>query len=103
MTDNDFPELSFEYPFDELAQIEAKTRGFLSDATVRLPDGTRYPLFFYDPIRLSQELKSESETGRMCVAEPGMIVVPEVTLDNMQKAVGRLWREGFFNSLKSLV
>jgi hypothetical protein len=39
--------------------------------------------------------------GRPFFTEPNMIVVPEVTLDAIQKAVATLWHEGAFRHLKS--
>ena len=35
---------------------------------------------FYDPVRLQQDLEEEVKAGRPLIAEPGMIVIPEITL-----------------------
>ena len=95
-----FPRLVFRYPFDEAAAYEAEARGYLAYAVVELSNGTRYPVVFYDPVRLQQDLEVEVGEGRAFIAEPGMIVVPEVTIARMQDAIERLSQNGFFDSLK---
>ncbi len=77
-------------------------RGYLAYSSVEIGNGARYPVVFYDPIRLQQDLEVEAGDGRAFIAEPGMIVVPEVTLDRMQAAIERLFQDGFFDSLRSL-
>ena len=96
-----FPRLVFKYPFDEAAAYDAEARGYLAYAVVELNNGTRYPVVFYDPVRLQQDLEVEAREGRAFIAEPGMIVVPEVTLARMQDAIDRLSQDGFFDSLRS--
>jgi len=61
-------------------------------------DGSRHRLTFYDVTRLSQTLDDESRTGRPFLADPGLIVLTEVTLANMEGAVRVLAKEGFFDS-----
>ena len=96
-----FPRLVFKYPFDEAAAYDAEARGYLAYAAVELDNGTRYPVVFYDPVRLQQDLEVETGEGRAFIAEPGMIVVPEVTLARMQDAIERLFQSGYFDSLRS--
>jgi hypothetical protein len=69
---------------------------------VELEDGSRYSVFFYDPVRLAQELNDEVELGRSCIAEPGMIVISEVTEVNVRAAVAQLHREGWFAHLQPI-
>jgi hypothetical protein len=98
MADNVVPKLVFRHPFDAMAAHDAEVRGYLGYAAVELKDGKRYPVVFYDPIRLQQDLEVETGEGRAFIAEPGMIVIPVVTLVRMQEAVLRLCQIGFFNS-----
>src|SRR5262249_36571587 len=56
MADATFPRLAFRYPFDEAAASDAESRGYLSYAFVESRNGTRYPVVFYDPVRLQQDL-----------------------------------------------
>ncbi len=99
---DEYPKLTFQTPFDERAQFEAASRGYLSTVRVQLEDGATYEVVFYDHVRLGQDLEEEVSSGRMCVADPGMIVLPEVTLENIRTAVGRLALEGYFDSLRPL-
>ena len=94
------PKLVFKHPFDAAAAYDAEARGYLGYAAVELSDGTRYPVAFYDPVRLQQDLEVEASEGRAFIAEPGMIVIPEVTLGRMQDAINRLFQNGFFDALK---
>jgi hypothetical protein len=64
-------------------------------------DGSRYRLFFIDPVGLEQELKSNVDSGRLYFAEPNLIVLPEVTTAAITKAVAGLARDGFFQFLKN--
>lgn len=96
----DFPRLHFEYGFDEREAFEAHSRGFRSHVTVEFENGDRFPVFFYDPITLAQDVEREASRGIPCVAEPGMIVIPEITLENMRSAVARVIAEGFFDHVR---
>jgi len=102
VTDSLYPMLVFERPFDEWAQNDARDRGWLGSVSVRTSPDATYKVTFYDTVRLPQDLEYEVETGRMCIAEPGLIVLPEITLENMEKAVHHLAGEGYFAGLKSL-
>jgi hypothetical protein len=102
MTTNEFPTLLFSREFDDLEEYDATSRGCL-DAKVQQQDGRTYPVTFYDCTRLVQDLEYEVSAGRMCIADPGMIVLPEVTLQNMLTAVRALTREGYFEHLRPLV
>lgn len=90
--------LIFLFDFDERAAFEAETRGCLSHVLVDI-EGVRYPVYFYDPIRLQQDLESECENENPFLAETGMIVLPVITLDAMRIAVQRLANRGYFEYL----
>jgi hypothetical protein len=94
--------IAVQFPADYDAQSEFETplRGYLSEVEVE-SDGVRYRLFFIDPVRLEQELKSNVESGRAYFAEPNLIVLSEVTREAMKKAVEGLVRDGFFQHLKT--
>lgn len=93
------PQLIFEHGFNEQDADEAEARGYLSHVTVDLGDGRYYPVIFYDAVRLQQDLEVETKQGTPYVADPGMIVLDTITLENMQKAVLQLSRGGFFSRL----
>jgi hypothetical protein len=91
--------LIFDPSFDDRSLFEAEERGYLSHVKVDV-DGDVYPVTFYDCGRLAQDLEYEVSAGRMCVAEVGMIVLPAVTLVNMQIAVDWLSKVRYFDSLR---
>lgn len=93
------PTLLFTCEFDERTALEVEQKGWFGHAIVSFPDGTRVPVFFYDPVRLSQDLNSVRQAGKACIAEPAMIIVPQVTRDFMEAAVEQLYGEGFFGRL----
>jgi hypothetical protein len=94
------PLVVFPNWFDERAEVEACAKGWLDYVRVDLPDGSRYQVFFYDPVRLQQDLAEQQKLGQPYLAEPGLIVVPEVTPEAIRKAVDGLWRQGYFCHLK---
>jgi len=93
-------DLEFEGGFCDRDEQEARDAGYRGGVTVSLGPGRRYSVTFYDPVRLAQDLATEKSAGAACIAEPGMIVVPEVTKENMRMAVEQLVGEGFFETLK---
>jgi hypothetical protein len=93
--------LVFAREFSEREAMEARDRGYLSHVLVEL-DGHLYPVVFYDPIRLQQDLELNVKHGRTFVADPGMIVITDITIEAMQEAIQRLSQEGYFNYLTPL-
>lgn len=91
--------LVFVGGFSEREAFEANCRGCLSHVLVEVEDRF-FPVFFYDPIRLRQDLETMTANGSPFLAEPGMIVVPEITLEAMQTAAERIYGEGFFEHLR---
>lgn len=89
--------------YDELAEVEAEHKGWLQGVEVELGDGSRYPVHFYDPVRLAQDLEEEAKWDRPFVAEPGMVVIPIVTRAAISQAVEQLATSGFFNHLRPVV
>jgi hypothetical protein len=87
--------------FDERAAFEANLKGWLS-AQVELEDGDRYAVYFSDLIRLQQDLEENVKLGKPCFAEPGLIVLPEVTVEAVEGVVQILWNQGFFANLKAV-
>ena len=86
--------------FDEQALFEIPFKGWLS-AYVESAEGCRYPVYFSDPIRLQQDLEEEVQLGKPYFAMPGLIVLPEVTMEAIEESVQLLWQQGFFTYLKA--
>jgi hypothetical protein len=89
--------LVFASGFDERAAMEAEHRGYLSHVWVLLDRKFKYPVFFYDAVRLAQDLEEYAKSGNAFLAEPAMIVLTAVTLENMFKAASVLAAQGFFD------
>jgi hypothetical protein len=49
--------------YDERAEWEAEQKGWLPGVTVELADGSRYAVFFYEPVRRSQDLEADASGG----------------------------------------
>ena len=90
-----------DYPmwYDARGEWEVESKGWLQGVVVELASGFRYPLFFYDPVRLAQDLEGVDGRPALCIAEPGLVVVPAVTRDAIERAVGELVRRRYFDSL----
>jgi hypothetical protein len=97
------PILSFTCNFDEQTEFEVEKKGFFEHAVACLPDGKRVKVCFVDPIRLARDLESEQELGHISIGEPGLIVIPTVTVENMIRAINELYQNGFFDDLSSLI
>jgi hypothetical protein len=92
----------FPPSYDERAEYETPLKGFLCDVVVRLEDGFRYKLFFTDPARLQQTVEDDFTAGREYYAEPGLMLLPEVTTEAVRRAVTALWRDGCFQQMKPM-
>jgi hypothetical protein len=93
------PELRFVREFSDKDAFEAQARGYLSHVMVEFDGGRIYPIFFYDVVRLQQDLEESVKQGRRFIADAGMIVLEEITPESMKAAVEQLGREGFFDRL----
>jgi hypothetical protein len=94
------PTVIFPDGFNSRTEDEMPLKGYLADVVVRFDDAGRYRLSFIDPIRLGQDLADEVEAGHPYLADPGLVVLPEVTRESICKAVEGLWREGYFAFLR---
>ncbi len=86
--------------YDDRAEFETPSKGWLPGVEVCLEDGSHYQLFFYDPVRLQQTLEDDAQAGRPYLAEPGLVVLPEVTTESIRRAVAGLYENGYFSHLK---
>lgn len=100
--ENEYPKLILPDWFDKRMEDEAPMRGFLSHLQAELENGERYSLFFIDPIRLQQELEVSASTGKPYIAEQGMVVLPEVTMERIKEVLHYLAQDSFFENLKPL-
>jgi hypothetical protein len=88
--------LAFEGELDDRGEYEMQARGYRSHVWAELNDGSRHRLTFYDPTRLEQTLADEERDGRPFFAEPGLVILKEVTRSSMEMAARILAEEGYF-------
>lgn len=82
----------------EIAEYEAMNKGYRKDVIVII-DNKKYRLYITDIIRLHQDFDSEVEEGCMFQNEPNIIIVKEVTKEEIEKTIKNLVKEGFFDKL----
>ena len=92
--------LEFESGWGERDAFETPDRGYRSDVTALLDDGNRYRVYFYDPIRLVQDCEVTFASYPYLTDPGALIVVPEVNLEAMTRAVEALASQGFFDSFR---
>ncbi len=95
--------LFFTCDFDEKDAYEVEQKGYFEHAIAQLPNGARVRVCFWDPVRLAQDLETDLKLGRICIGEPGLVVVSKVTVENMQNAIKELYRRGYFERLRKIV
>lgn len=80
---------TLEFP-DDFADYawECESKGWFSGA-VLVAGGKRYPLNFFGPVRLAQEIVSTLERASFFF-EPNLVVVAAITREHMEKAAERL-------------
>lgn len=95
---------TFHYPddFDDRAVLEMTDKSYLAGAAVELPGRGRFAVSFFTPTRLRQELESVVGHGGSVLAEPGLVVIPDVTPEAILRAIPELIADGFFDYLRPL-
>lgn len=86
------PELIFKSDIDD---FESEMKGYRNDVFIRLPNGDLYEIFFYDLVRLSQDIGNG-----VYLSQPGLIILNSVNKESMEYAAIDLWKRGFFEHLK---
>lgn len=92
-----YPTFKFENEFTPVDEFEMPLKGFRDDIIVNCPNGMSYKLCFYDNVRLSQELDIEE-----VIFYEGLVIVKEVNLENIEKAIRKMWDYDFFKKLKPI-
>ena len=88
-----------EWVKDERAVDETLLKGW-SHVHVRVNSTTRYELHFTDLVRMQQDAEATIAEGEPCYAEPGLVILTEVTPVAIEAAVRFLWEQSFFSYLK---
>jgi hypothetical protein len=94
----DYPRLVFAHDADDR---DMAPHGYRGDVVVELADGEAFPVYFYEPEAIREELDDRIRSGfGPFVAEPGLVVIPEITLARMKSSVLELIEVGYFSHLK---
>jgi len=98
----EFPNFSLVFlgGFTDFDEWDTPQRGYRSGVCLEINE-RNYPLFFYDIVRLQQDLIGSAQWGLCCIAEYGMIVIDEVTLEKMISTAKALLKTDYFSKQKS--
>lgn len=102
MAEETTPTLRFTCDYDERTAWEVEQKGWFEGAVAVMPNGLEIALSFWDLVRLSQEITDGTRLGRTCFAEPGLVIVPSVTREHMEKAIKELAEAKYFDYLIAL-
>lgn len=78
--------LVLPYDLTEQDLFEISHKGWLS-AEVETIDGRRFPVNFFDLVRLEQTIIDTLQQNVPCFTEPGIVVVPKVTLESINRCL----------------
>ena len=96
--DAEYPRLVFAHEVDDR---DLAPHGYRGDVVVELADGEAFPIYFYEPDAVREELDGRIKSGfGQFVAEPGLVVIPEITLASMKSSVLELIEVGYFTHLR---
>ena len=88
--------LHFPDDWDERAEFEMTAKGYAAGLRLVSDAGTGCELTIYDPVRLRQDFDSTVPAYAPCLAEPGLIVVPDVTREAITRAIEYMVATKFF-------
>jgi hypothetical protein len=82
--------------FEETTALDLARKSYFRQIIVDLPNRSSIPVCFSDPARLAQALETNFKARKHCVAEPGLIILQQITAENMIIAVTELYHAGYF-------
>lgn len=99
--DEEFPKLIL-LDWREGDDIEIPQKGWFCHNLIETADGNRYQICFFDLARLNGELKANETNGKPFFIEDALIVLSEITIENMKAAIKEADRLKFFEKLKPI-
>ena len=99
MDDKEFPKLKL-LDLQDGDDWLISSKGWFENNLVELENGNHYQVCFFDNVRLGQHLEDNRKNGQPFFIEKNLIVLSEVTIENMQKAIIEAEKQGFFENLK---
>ncbi|MBT2289166.1 hypothetical protein J7E73_08475 [Paenibacillus albidus] len=85
----------------ELAEYEAINKGYRNDAYVKVLN-TLFNVKVYDIVRLQQDFESEIKSYGYYSIEPNLILVEEVSKEQIELVVKKLYEQQYFDNLKPI-
>lgn len=96
--DADYPRLVFAHDVDER---DMAPHGYRGDVIVEFAEGESFPVYFYEPDAIREELDGRNRSGfGRFVAEPGLVIIPEICVAAMKSSVLELIEVGYFTHLR---
>lgn len=90
--------LIFPFGFNVEDEQSAIEKGTWPWAVAEIPGLGFFPVWFVDPGACANAVTGALENSRQpCFAEPGLIVIPEVSREHMERAVAHLARTDYFH------
>lgn len=89
-----YPRLIFPDGFNDRDIYESNLKGWIC-VSVEIEKDKILPMYFTDMIRLQQDFESAIEEGQPCFTEERLIIISEITIENIKKSVDFLFNKGF--------
>jgi hypothetical protein len=101
MDGEEFPKLIF-LDWQEGDEIVINQKGWFCHNVVELANGNRYQICFFDETKLAHQLSCWKEQGKPFFIENALIVLSEITIENMTAAIMEAEKRKFFEKLKPI-
>lgn len=85
----------------DLTEYEAINKGYRLDVYVKI-DENIFNLRVYTLIRLQQDFETEWKTTKRYLAEPNLVLVRETAKEEIISTVNELYRQNYFEYIKSI-
>jgi hypothetical protein len=95
----DNPILILPEDFGERDIWENEGSGCWLHVVVQTPDGRRFRMNFYTPIRIAQSVEAIRKTQGHVFFESNLVVLDDITIERVQYAINDLWEIGEFASM----
>ena len=101
MSSEEFPKLIL-LDWQEDDDWLIKSKGWFCHNHVELINVNRYQVCFYDKVRLGQDLDDNQRNGKPFLVEDALMVISEITIENMKAAIVEAEKQGFFENIKPI-
>lgn len=85
----------------ELDEYEAISKGYRNDVFINVSN-TLFNVRVYDIVRLQQDFESELEEYGYFSIEPNLVLVKEVSKEQISLTINKLFKQGYFENLKPI-